>query len=70
MASDLTAAQARLSAQRAKARRAALGPPLAVSDADLDAMAEAGPPDVPTVEAFVRDAAGQKAVDLLRASHD
>jgi hypothetical protein len=64
---DAEAAQLALNAARGRRRRAALGPPLAQDDAALDVLAEAGPHDLCGVEAFVRDAAGQRGVDLLRA---
>lgn len=67
MSDDLAAAQQRLDAARSRARRAKLGPPLDQSDATLDAMALADEHILPTVEAFVRDSAGQIGVDLLRA---
>lgn len=64
---ELTAAQRRLAQAQARQRRAKLGPPLDVGDQALDALADVGPSDLPAVEAFVRDAAGQFGVDLLRA---
>lgn len=45
MPSPLTAAMRRLNAQRAKNHRADLGPPLALSSADLDVLATVGPTD-------------------------
>ena len=68
MPSKLAQAQRRLTTAKARQRRAALGPPLDVTDQQLDAMAVVGPSDVPAAEAFSRDAAGQKAVDLMRAN--
>jgi hypothetical protein len=67
MPSKLTQAQRRLSTAKARQRRAALGPALQLDDATLDTLAVVGPADVPAAEAFSRDAAGQKAVDLIRA---
>lgn len=58
----------RLSTARERRRRAALGPPLAMTDADLAVLTNVGPTDQAEVEAFVRDAAGQRGVDLLRAT--
>jgi hypothetical protein len=69
MPSTLAQAQKRLSTAKARQRRAALGPPLDVTDQQLDALATVGEADVPAAEAFSRDAAGQKAVDLIRADH-
>lgn len=63
----LTAAQQALSAAESRRRRAALGPPLQLDDAALDALAEVGPHDLPGVEAFIRDAAGEFGVALFRA---
>lgn len=67
LASKRTAAQQALNAAEARRRRAALGPPLQLDDAALDALAEVGPQDLGAVEALVRDAAGPFGVDLLRA---
>jgi hypothetical protein len=64
---DAEAAQLALNAARERRRRAALGPPLAQDDAALDALSEVGPHDLGAVEAFVRDAAGERGADLLRA---
>jgi hypothetical protein len=69
MPSRLTQAQRRLSAANARKRRSALGPALQLDDRTLDTLATVGPADVPAAEAFSRDAAGQKAVDLIRADH-
>lgn len=66
MSDDLTAQRA-LDAARARRRRAALGPPLDQSDADLTARSEVGPDRLAEIEAFVRDASGQAGVDMLRA---
>jgi hypothetical protein len=66
----LTEAQLALSAAQARQRRAALGPPLSQTDADLLALAEVSPHDLTEMEAFVRDAAGQFGVDLLRAKRE
>jgi hypothetical protein len=70
MPSRLTLAARRLAAQQARTWRAKLGPPLALSDADLDRMAEVGPLDTALAEAFLRDAAGQKAVDLFKSTRE
>jgi hypothetical protein len=67
MPSKLTAAQQRLTAARARQRRLALGPPLQQTAATLDVLSQVSEHDLGAVEAFVRDAAGQLAVDLLRA---
>lgn len=64
------AAQQALDAARDRKRRAAMGPPLSQSDDDLTLLAEAGPHDLGAVEAFIRDAAGQRGVDLFRAKRD
>lgn len=66
----VAAAQRRLDAARDRKRRAALGPVLQQTDADLDRLAAVGPHDIGSIEAFVRDAAGQRGVDLLRARRD
>jgi len=66
--SDLNAAQRRLTAAQARKRRQQLGPPLqGLDDAALDALSAVSAVDMVTVEAMVRDAAGQRGVDLLRA---
>jgi hypothetical protein len=67
---DAADAQRALNAARDKARRAAMGPPLGQSDDDLRLLADAGPHDLGAVEAFIRDAAGQRGVDLFRATRD
>lgn len=67
MASNLSSAQKRLNAAESRKRRQDLGPTLDQSDADLTARAEVGPERLPEIEAFIRDAAGQFGVDLLRA---
>jgi hypothetical protein len=54
---------------KGRARRAKLGPPLTLDDQTLDTLARVSDADVPAAEAFMRDASGQKAVDLLRAAH-
>jgi hypothetical protein len=64
----LTAAQQRLTAARARQRRLALEPPLQQAPATLDVLSQVSEHDLPLVEAFCRDSAGQLAVDLLRAS--
>jgi hypothetical protein len=63
-------AQAALNAVRGRKRRAALGPPLTQIDADLTTLAEVGPHDIATVEAFVRDSAGETGVALFRAERE
>lgn len=63
----LTDAQKRLNAARERRRRLALGPPLSQSDADVTALSQVGPTDMASVEAFVRDAAGEAGVAMLRA---
>lgn len=60
-------AQRRLTATEAKRRRAALGPPLALTDADLTVLTNVGPTDQAEVAAFVRAVAGQRGVELLEA---
>jgi hypothetical protein len=65
---DLNASQQRLNAARARKRRLALGPVLNQSEADLDARSQTGPERLAEIEAFVRDAAGQTGVDMLRAT--
>ena len=67
MPDDLTTAQRRLNAARARRRRAALGPPLQQSESDLTTLSAVGPADLGSIEAFIRDAAGQAGVDLFRA---
>lgn len=67
MPSPLTAAQRRLTAQQAKTRRAALGPPLTLSEADMTVLSNVGPTDQPETTAFVRAVAGQRGVDMLEA---
>lgn len=68
MADALKASQQRLNAASAQRRRAALGPPLAQSPADLDARSQVGPDRMAEIEVFVRDAAGQVGVNMLRAT--
>lgn len=65
--SKLATAQQRLTAAQARKRRAALGPVLALTDVTLDAAAKVDEHDLPTVEAYVRDLAGARGVDLLNA---
>jgi hypothetical protein len=67
MPERLTAAQQRLTAAQARKRRADLGPPLSLTSADLDVLTNVGPTDQAEAVAFARDAAGQRAVDLLEA---
>ena len=68
MPSRLAQAQRRLTAAQARKRRAALGPALNLDDRTLDTLSTVGDADVPAAEAFSRDAAGEKAVDLIRAT--
>ncbi len=70
MPDDAEAAQHALNGARDRQRRAAMGPPLSQSDADLALLAEAGPHDLGAVEAFIRDAAGQRGVDLFKATRE
>lgn len=65
--SVLTASQRRLEAARARRRRKALGPPLALSDLDMAVLTNVGPTDQPEATAFARDVSGQLAVDMLEA---
>jgi hypothetical protein len=58
----------RMARAEQRLRRAKLGPPLSLEDAALAALSIVDKVDLPMVEAFVRDAAGQKGVDLLRAT--
>lgn len=67
---DTEAAQRELDAARERRRRAALGPPLSQDAASLALIAEAGPQDIGAVEAFIRDAAGPRGVDLFRAERE
>lgn len=62
--------QRALDEARDKARRKAMGPPLNQSDTDLEARSKVGPERMAEIEAFVRDAAGQAGVDMLRAARD
>lgn len=64
----LSDAQRRLTAAQAKRRRQELGPPLALSDADMTVLTNVGPTDQPEVEAFVRATAGQRGVDMLEST--
>ena len=68
--SELDATQRRLTAKRARNRRAALGPPLSQSDEDLARLAKSGPERMAEIEAFVRDAAGEDGVAMLRATKE
>jgi hypothetical protein len=67
MPSPLSTAQKRLTAAEAKRRRAALGPPLTLSAADLDILSNVGPTDQAEAQAFARAVAGGRAVDLMEA---
>lgn len=67
MSDDLTQAQRALNTARLRQRRRAMGPPLDQTDADLTVISEVGPSRLAEIEAFIRDAAGQLGVDLLRA---
>lgn len=64
---DLADAQKRLNAARDRARRARMGPPLRLSDADLNTLAEIGPADLATAEALWRAANPGPLGDLLDA---
>jgi hypothetical protein len=63
----LVAASKRLAAARARQRRQKAGPPLNQDEAALDALSTVSSADLPAVESFIRDAAGQLGVDLFRA---
>jgi hypothetical protein len=63
----LAAASKRLAAARARQRRQKAGPPLNQDEAALDALSTVSSADLPAVESFIRDAAGQLGVDLFRA---
>lgn len=67
---DLSQAQRRLNAARARKRRADLGPPLDLDDAALDTLSTVGPHDMASVEAFIRDAAGEVGVAMFRAKRE
>lgn len=67
MPSDLTASMRRLNAARAKRQRQEIGPPLALSDADMTVLTNVGPTDQPEVTAFVRAVAGERGVAFLEA---
>lgn len=60
-------AQRRLTTAEAKRRRAALGPPLTLSDVDLAVLTNVGPTDQAEALAFVRAVAGPRAVEMLEA---
>ncbi len=66
----LASAQRALDAARERKRRAALGPPLNQTEADLATFSNVGPADAALAEAFVRDAAGQFGVDLWNARRE
>lgn len=68
MPSDLDQAQARLNRARDKQRRQKLGPPLRVDDASLDVLSVVYPADMPAVESFIRDAAGEQGAAMVRAT--
>lgn len=70
MSDDPEAAQRALDAARSRRRRAALGPPLSQTDADLLALSALGPSDLGSIEAFIRDASGQTGADLFGAERD
>lgn len=67
MPSDLTLSQRRLAAAQSKRARQALGPPLVLSDADMTVLTNVGPTDQPEAQAFAWAAAGQPALDMMRA---
>lgn len=70
MPDDAEAAQRALNAARARKRRRDLGPPLSADDATLDTLSQVGPESLSEVEAYIRDAAGQRGVDLFRAKRE
>lgn len=63
----LTDAQRALNKARDDARRRAMGPSLALTDAALDGLSTVDASLQAQVEAYVRQAAGQPGVDLLQA---
>lgn len=63
----LSDAQRRLTAAQAKRRRQELGPPLTLSDADMNVLTNVGPTDQAEVTAYVRATAGERGVALLEA---
>jgi hypothetical protein len=64
----LASTQRALDAARARKRRQEMGPPLALSDLDLDTLSNVGPTDAPLAEAVVRDAAGAVGEALWNAT--
>lgn len=56
MSDPLGESQAQLDAATDRLRRAKLGPPLALSDAQLDSLAEVGPTDAPVADVLWRRA--------------
>lgn len=64
------AAQRALNAARDRQRRLRMGPPLSQTDDDLTTLSAVGPADLGSIEAFIRDAAGQAGADLFRARAD
>lgn len=70
MSDPLAVSQAELNAARDRVRRALMGQPLNVSDAQLDALAATGEGDVPTAEALWRAANPGPLGDLLSAESD
>lgn len=66
MPSPLNASMKRLSAAQARKRRQDLGPPLALTPADLDVLSTVGPTDQAEVMAFVRSVA-PRGVAMLEA---
>jgi hypothetical protein len=65
----ITEAQRRLNAARERAVRAALGPPLRLTNLQRDTLAAGGLSNelLPEVEAYVRDAAGAVGVAMVQA---
>jgi hypothetical protein len=66
MPSPLNASMKRLSTAQARKRRQDLGPPLALSDADMTVLSNVGPTDQGLVTAFVRSVA-PRGVAMLEA---
>jgi hypothetical protein len=64
----LASSQRTLDAVRERRRRQELGPPLSLTDLDLQTFSSVGPADAPMAEAMVRDAAGRRGVDLWNAT--
>lgn len=67
MSPDPLAVQADLNAARDRLRRARMGPPLAASDRQLDALADVGEQDMPTASMLWRLANPGPLASLLDA---